>query len=297
MSAELDPELQELEERLRAAHAGFTPRPGLRSEIRGRLRRSWPLPWQGVAAAAAVIVAVGGMGYLLSRQSAQGGAGAGTSASTRDSLGSFAVPAFGLLPRPGPVAAGSSAGLSQAAPGLSKSAAPLALTPPPATAPVYRWATPAGATIDYTFGAPTFSVSRQPGAGCATPVSNGPGLEQTAAADLHQAGVNWTWPYTVVTSGSAVRFVRLFDGSAEFLDRGGEPSGIAVQVGGCDYFRATGLLDLPLASAAYRLAAAPSGSSLVYVAVPDGSSGYFEPAFLLPDGSVVTALAPDELRP
>jgi hypothetical protein len=59
-----------------------------------------------------------------------------------------------------------------------------------------------------------------------------------------------------------------------------------------------GCADLgPLTSESYLLAAPPAGATLVYVAVPDGAYGYLEPAFKLPDGDVITALTPDELRP
>ena len=56
-------------------------------------------------------------------------------------------------------------------------------------------------------------------------------------------------------------------------------------------------LSSPLTGSVYRLVPAPHGSTLAYVAVPDGAIGYFEPVYLLPGGKIESALTPDELRP
>lgn len=214
-------EFEDLEERLRAAHASLRPRPGLQTEIRAGLRRARELPWSGFAAAAAVLLAVGGVGFLLSRAPLSGGgpdrnaAGSGAPASAPAQQAA----SFGLLPPP-------PTDLKSAAPSAlgdqSRTEFGMSASPQPALAPVYRWT--------------------QQAIACASP------------------------PATATLDGYAVLGVR-------------------------DCW-----LSLPRTTSFYKLAAAPQGARLVYVAVPDGAVGYFEPAYRLPDGSVVTALTPDELR-
>lgn len=57
-------EFDDLEAQLREAHA-FAPREGLREEVRASLRPARVLPWAGFSAAAAVLLAVVGVGFLL----------------------------------------------------------------------------------------------------------------------------------------------------------------------------------------------------------------------------------------
>lgn len=218
---ELDPELLALEERLRAAHAMLAPRPGLREELRpgpAAAAASRGRYWSGVAAAAAVLLAVGGVGYLLSRPAVTTSSGAGAAAGSRFASGALA---FGLLPRPN-VGPGLNANGTTEVPSAPKSdQTDLGL---PGEAAVYR----------FDGGDPTFHCPPSP----PSPTLGG---------------------YPLL---------------------------------GFDCFG-----NLALTRAMYRLAAPPAGARLVYVAVPDGSVTYFEPAYHLPDGRVVTALTLDELRP
>lgn len=216
-------EFEDLEKRLRAAHASLQPRAGLQHEIRAGLRRPRELPWSGFAAAAAVLLAVGGVGFLLSRAPLGSG-------SPERSAASAGAPAYA------PVQQAASFGLLPPLPSGLKSAAPAALgdqsrpelgmiaTPAPTMAPVYRW-TQEASTCPFT--SPR-----------ATPTLDG----------YQVIGAEDCW------------------------------------------------LGFPRSTSFYRLAAAPNGAQLLYVAVLDGTVGYFEPAYRLPDGSVVTALTPDELR-
>ncbi|HEX6488958.1 MAG TPA: hypothetical protein VF137_08840 [Candidatus Dormibacteraeota bacterium] len=221
-------ELDDLEERLRAAHA-FEPRPGLQAEVRSQLRLGRQLPWAAFSAAAAVLVAAVGVGYLLSHSPHGLGTGASTSSASRG----VAIAAFGPVPKPPLLhwtTGASAGGASRSAPAATPSAQadqvqPVFGLPRPAQtlpdfAVVYRWK-PAGGGQQ----------------GCAPP-----------------AGLL----YTVVT--------------------GPLPCG------------------QPYGASDYRLAPAPSGSFLVYVGVSDGAYGYLEPAYEEPDGTIASALAPDELR-
>lgn len=54
-------------------------------------------------------------------------------------------------------------------------------------------------------------------------------------------------------------------------------------------------LKVSLTASSYRIQPPPvAGAELVYYATQAGSGGFFEPAYRLPDGSIVTALTPDE---
>src|SRR5207248_3565473 len=93
-------DLDEVEERLRQAHA-FMPRAGLQGEIRAQLRPGRTLPWTGFSAAAAVLLAVVGVGLLLHSARQYGGAATGASTSLgADRFATGRIAGFGLLPPP-----------------------------------------------------------------------------------------------------------------------------------------------------------------------------------------------------
>jgi hypothetical protein len=102
-----DAGLEELEARLRSAHS-FTPRAGLQDEIRTRFSRSRAVPWAGVSAAAAVLLAVVGVGFLLRLNTSHLPAGGAGSTASRGAYSLVPVPAtpalksvdFGALPAP-----------------------------------------------------------------------------------------------------------------------------------------------------------------------------------------------------
>ncbi len=208
-------DFEDLERKLREAHS-FTPRAGLREEVRARLRPGRAVPWAGLSAAAAVLLAVVGVGVLLHSAPLRQGAGGTGAASAPNRAATEEVPGFGRLPAP-------ASGLKVES-GAPASQGAYAAPPVPLSAPVYRW------------------TGTSPPASCPEPVN--PTL-------------------------------------------GGYP---VVGPTGCRLGR-------PLQAVVYRLRPAPAGASLVYVAVPDGATGYFEPAYLLPDGTLEPALTPDELRP
>jgi hypothetical protein len=158
-------------------------------------------------------------------------------------------------------------------------------------ADVYRWESP-GRAADPILGAPAFRVTDPIACTCAF------GFRFDASfvmAALHQLGVRWSWPYLSISTGTQVTFVRLFGGTDPLVDHLGRPAGIAARSYDGPAFSATGVMDLPLSSAAYALAAIPPGAGLVYVAVPLRNVGFFEPAYVLPDGRIVSALTQDEL--
>jgi len=226
MSDEFESEdFDELERQLREAHA-LTPRAGLQEEIRARLRPRWMVPWAGFSAAAAVLLAVVGVGLLLHSVPRGGGGGgdaaSGASFGARSASGG-AVASFGLLPPPD---IHQTSGAAAAEPSLktqdgiaTSAGAPAPVAILPATALVYRY--------------------RVPGPSC----SQDPNL-------------------------------RL----------GGDPV-----VGGAPCWAYD-------AAVPYGLRAAPSGATLAYVGVPDGSVTYYEPVYVLPSGVIESALTPDELR-
>ena len=213
-------ELVDLEAQLREAHA-FSPRAGLREEIRASLRPARVVPWAGFSAAAAVLLAAAGVGLLLHQaqsgpiasmapgaayQKSAGGTGAADSGLARPL-------AFGILPA---LPMNGSAQASQAAAPASNG-----LSAQPETALVYRWA-----------GAPITHCSPIP-----QPVLNG---------------------------------LRVLNGFCE--------------------------LKVSLTASSYRIQPPPvAGAELVYYATQAGSVGFFEPAYRLPDRSLVTALTPDEI--
>lgn len=218
----------DLESRLREAHA-YEPRPALQAEIRGRLRPAGrQLPWAAFSAAAAVLVAVGGVGYFLSH--APRGELAGGSAARGSTIATAA--AFGKLPRV-PELRGASAAGAAASAGSSQ-------------------AGPAQPT----------SISASEDAGLAPPY-------------LPRAGLVYRWKLPPRPAGECPP---------------------PAQLNGYPVLGGSGPCGQPVESAPYRLAAAPAGAELVYVGVSDGTFGYFEPAFRLPGGSIVSALTPDELR-
>ena len=229
MSDDLDPGLQALEDRLRAAHASLAPPPGLKERLRPRpTRTGFAPPWQGVAAAAAVLLAVAGVGYLV-KSNTRVATTSGAGASQRYNM-AVAAGGFGRLPQPFGAPATNLSGGGSAAAAPADTLTPLhgaapAAPPLPPTLPVYRW--------DTSRPVPT-----------ACPLSPARAL----------GGYSILGPLQ------------------------------------CESY-------LPLTSAEYRLASPPAGAGLVYVGVIAGAFGFFEPAYQLPDGQVVTALTADELRP
>lgn len=157
--------LDELERQLREAHS-FAPRPGLQAEVGARLRAGPAVPWAGLSAAAAVLLAVVGVGLLLHLAAPPGHGASGSGATGPSSYGlsgGGAAPAdkaaagFGPLPAPpatsptaiSPIAGSTAAGRAVVYRvfGGTVTSASYAITPAPAGARLLYVTVPDGAAL------------------------------------------------------------------------------------------------------------------------------------------------------
>ena len=314
----MEPELEEIEARLRGAYAELEPRPGFRAELRSRLRpRGWSaVNWAALGSVAAVVLAVAGIGVLVSRPQPGGGGAPSTSnlAPYRPAMGqgaagsaakfAAAVP-FGALPYPPgtaplPVRSGASADVVQAQEGVF-AAPPRAAYPPlgaPPSGTVYGWVSPAPADFaaalrlrlpagwSVAVQASTYDLSSAGSAAAGCPVADPSG---PAVAFLRQQGL-LPPAYRLLVLGRFVRVEEVLNGTPVV----NEATDVGVECGVVT--SASGPIPHAVTAAPYQLRESPAGAQLAFVQVDGSGFGYFEPVYVAGDGSVTPALLDRDLR-